>query len=651
MCGSFLKGEGMYNYTIMPLDDTHVEEICEDIKAQYENGTASCALFMMKLVPEGNPVIGKAEQLCRKYDLFRDRLAEMGLECGVLVQATIGHGYPLDEASPFTQYVGMANGRTEYVCCPYDEGFKRHFFNEFATIAKHRPKIIMVDDDFRLMARPGRGCACGLHMARINELTGEELTRSELCRRIFDENDTALREVFFKTQGESLINAARAMRDGIDSVNPSIPGCFCACGNAAEFAGEIAEILAGRGNPVIVRVNNSRYTSAGARNFTPVMYMAACQANMLRHKADHLLAETDTCPQNRYSTSASNLHAHFTASIIEGCGGAKHWITRLSSFEPESGKAYREILGDHTGFYNTLNRLASTLKHLGCRIPLPDTPSLALGWSGSPENGWHSHVLERLGFPLYFSNEPGGAVFMDGFDDEIYSDEELEKILSGTAFLSAHTAKRLFERGFGEYTGVEAVPWNGENVSGERLYVNGNDCSAQVGIHRLIPLDSAVEVCSEAYHIIGGKQRETLFPAVTRFKNAAGGTVVVFCGTPRTEYNYCEAFSFLNESRKKQMAELLSESGNLPIYYPGDAEVLLRAAYTANEGELFCAVFNIGLDVLPDIRLITDRSVKSVRVLDCDGELKPVEFFTDGIALTVKQRAEILMPVIMLINV
>ena len=195
------------------------------------------------------------------------------------------------------------------------------------------------------------------------------------------------------------------------------------------------------------------------------------------------------------------------------------------------------------------------------------------------------------------------------------------------------------------------MPWNGENVSGERLYVNGNDCSAQVGIHRLIPLDSAVEVCSEAYHIIGGKQRETLFPAVTRFKNAAGGTVVAFCGTPRTEYNYCEAFSFLNESRKKQMAELLSESGNLPIYYPGDAEVLFRAAYTANEGELFCAVFNIGLDVLPDIRLITDRSVKSVRVLDCDGELKPVEFFTDGIALTVKQRAEILMPVIMLINV
>lgn len=148
----------MYNYTIMPLDDTHVEEICEDIKAQYENGTCKLRALYDEAGARGQSVIGKAEQLCRKYDLFRDRLAEMGLECGVLVQATIGHGYPLDEASPFTQYVGMANGRTEYVCCPYDEGFKRHFFNEFATIAKHRPKIIMVDDDFRLMARPARVC-------------------------------------------------------------------------------------------------------------------------------------------------------------------------------------------------------------------------------------------------------------------------------------------------------------------------------------------------------------------------------------------------------------------------------------------------------------------------------------------------------------
>ena len=78
----------LQNYTIMPLDTDHLEEICQDIRYQYENGTASCALFMMTLVPEGNPPADKVGILCEKYDLFRDRLAEMGLGSGVLVQGS-----------------------------------------------------------------------------------------------------------------------------------------------------------------------------------------------------------------------------------------------------------------------------------------------------------------------------------------------------------------------------------------------------------------------------------------------------------------------------------------------------------------------------------------------------------------------------------
>lgn len=640
----------MFNYTIMPLDDAHIDEICEDIKYQYENNIADMVLFMMKLVPEGDPVINKAERQCLKYDLFKDKLKGLNVRCGILAQVTIGHGYPLDEASPFTRYVGLKSGRLEYICCPYDGAFEKHIYNEFAAIARHKPEMIMVDDDMRLMARTGRGCACELHMARINELSGEKLTREELCRRIFDEDDAKLRKTFIKTQGEALIYAAKAMRAGIDSVDPSIPGCFCACGNAAEFAGEIAGILAGKNHPVIVRVNNARYTSAGARFFTPVMYRAACQANMLKGKVDHLLAETDTCPQNRYSTSASNLHAHFTASIIEGCCGAKHWITRLSSFEPDSGKAYRKILAEHKNFYDALSALVPTLKPVGCRIPLPRTTEQALGWSKRPENGWHAYVLERLGLPLYFSNDPGGAVFMDGFDDEIYSDDELKDILSRTAFLSADIVKALFERGFGDYTGVNAEPWDGENASGELLYINGNCCPAQKGLHKLIPLSPNVEICSEVYHTLGGDRKKYLFPGVTRFKNPFGGTVIAFCGTPRTDYNYCDAFSFLNESRKKQIAELVSDSGELPVLFTGDAEVLLRAAYTKNSGELFCAVFNIGLDELENITLKVGHKVSSVQALGKDGAFKSVPFAFDGDILTVDHKAKILMPVILLIK-
>ena len=64
-------------FSIMGLHTDHVQEICEDIKNQYESGVTSCALFNMTLVPEGNPPKDKAKFLTDKYMLFKEKLDEM----------------------------------------------------------------------------------------------------------------------------------------------------------------------------------------------------------------------------------------------------------------------------------------------------------------------------------------------------------------------------------------------------------------------------------------------------------------------------------------------------------------------------------------------------------------------------------------------
>ena len=87
-----MKKTSLHSYTIMNLDKSHLEEICQDIKEQYESGVCSCALFKMTLVPEGNPPANKVTPLCERYARFRDRLNEMGIPNGVLVQASVGHG-------------------------------------------------------------------------------------------------------------------------------------------------------------------------------------------------------------------------------------------------------------------------------------------------------------------------------------------------------------------------------------------------------------------------------------------------------------------------------------------------------------------------------------------------------------------------------
>ena len=160
----------MQLYSIMPLDVEHIDEICEDIKFQYQNGVSDCVLFMMQLVPEGDPAIDKAAIEVQKYDLFRDKLADMGLQCGILVQCSLGHGYPLNQKFSFQSYVNLNDGNeVKTVCCPYDEEFQQHFYPQMRTLAMHEPAVIMLDDDFRLMYRYGKGCACPLHLKEVSK--------------------------------------------------------------------------------------------------------------------------------------------------------------------------------------------------------------------------------------------------------------------------------------------------------------------------------------------------------------------------------------------------------------------------------------------------------------------------------------------------
>ncbi len=89
-------------YSIMPLNVDHIAEICDDIERQYEDGIATEALFNLPISPEGFPVIDKASIGAEKYIKFRDELNRRGLDCGILVQATIGHGYQMTTRIPFT---------------------------------------------------------------------------------------------------------------------------------------------------------------------------------------------------------------------------------------------------------------------------------------------------------------------------------------------------------------------------------------------------------------------------------------------------------------------------------------------------------------------------------------------------------------------
>ena len=646
-----MKKRHLHSYSIMVPDTEHIEEICQDVKEQYERGVCSCALFKMTLVPEGNPPTDKVTYLCNKYAKFKEKLDKMKIPNGVLVQASVGHGWVLGEMFPYQAHVNFNDGKSTRAVCPCDEGFKKYIFNVLATIASYEPDHIMIDDDFRTIWYKGEGCACPLHMERFNKKAGTSLSDRELWEIVNSKSELAKKytDIFIEEQRQVLVETARVMRAGVDSIKPSMPMSYCCCGNNAEFAYEIASVLSGEGNPIVVRINNGNYTPEGARYFSRAFHRAATQIAKLKGKVDVFLAETDTCPQNRYSTGAMSLHTHFTGSILEGTNGAKHWITRLISYEPESGRAYRRILGKYFGFYEKLAEIQPTLKWRGCRIFVPSTPDFTYGRVKEEWDGWSYCVLERLGIPMYFSSEVSGVVCLEGDVDSRLSDNEILEILKGKVMLASDTALNLIRRGLGKYLGVDVREWHGKIPVNELILKTNCRVSMQQKAMELVPFNDDVKISSYVCNTTDYEHYESLFPGSTIFQNELGGTAFVFCGTPVAEFHISTAFSFLNYSRKQQLMEMVKLSGELPVCYPNDEEIYLKAADMEN-GDLFCAIFNIGLDPIEKLELSCDFEATKFKKLIPSGETIEISFKCENDRYIIDTPCNILEPVVLFIE-
>ena len=623
----------MYNFSMMPLVTDHFDEVVADIREQYRRGITTCPLFIMTLVPEGDPVWDKAGQMCGKYERFREALERDGVPSGVLVQASLGHGYDINLA-PFTRFLGVKDGEEKNVYCPLDKDFLAHFKGVMKRIAEAKPKAIMLDDDFRILMRPGNGCACRLHMAEFERRTGKKWGRDEMWAHIESHPaDDPLTREFLKMQTDSLVEAAKVFREGIDEVDPAIQGINCTSGDICDSVVFTNPVFAGKGNPTMVRVPCGTYAPISVREFSDIMRRAAvCSARLRRGGIEIILGETDTIPFNRYGKNARYLHSHYTSAILEGVRGAKHWITRTSAWEPKSGKAYRDILAEHCRFYEVLADLVEGIRPVGA-----NSAFLVQEWHDyTLSNMWRYHTnfwatkcFERLGLPFYFA-EPSKECRLTFLEDSIVThmtDEQIEAVFEGSVCVSGEAAKDLIERGYGELLGVDVRDWEGMLAKGEFFEFDPSaTCTAQKKRRMIDVKDDRVEVLSWSHRPISGEKKK-LSPAVTCLERGKNKLSVVFAGTPDAEHNYMEGFAFLNESRKRQFIDIFSRAGALPIYYDGDEEVLLRAG-RIKDGRLLAAFFNLGYDPLDEPDIVLDFTPSEIAYLDPDGGEVSLDYTT-----------------------
>lgn len=103
---------------------------------------------------------------------------ENGLQTIVWIGETLGHDqvtlFPEGCEEPYRRMKLPGKG-TVASFCPTDERLVRDLCKWVASVAKLKPDLILLDDDYRING----GCMCDAHVARMNRELGEELTGKE----------------------------------------------------------------------------------------------------------------------------------------------------------------------------------------------------------------------------------------------------------------------------------------------------------------------------------------------------------------------------------------------------------------------------------------------------------------------------------------
>lgn len=638
---------------IAPMIPGYTDELASDIRQMYADGIITRNAFIATLTPEGDPADDKGRILGERFAQAKAAIGKTDLPVGILIQATIGHGWTPAVPAAFNRLEFPHTANQPYIMCPLDDDFRAYIRDAVRKLASYKPDFIMVDDDFRMLTCRN-GCYCPLHIARFNAEQGTSYDKAALVDAV--RNDPAVARAYDDLQKRSLMEVAAIMREAIDEIDPALHCQFCICSQDVRHAKDIAQTFAAKDQPLTIRINQGMYKSEASRVFPQWLMGTTRQIQYFRNDNIKLLAEPDTCPQNRYSTSSAILHSHLVNSILAGCAGGKMWITRCSNMELASGAHYRKTLKKYSLFYQALNQLSFEWTGIATAYPAKGYFNFPLDGCAESNTNWCTAVLGKMGFPIYFSAADAlrddAVVALSAEDVLRLTDPELEHILKyGKVLVDGSAAIQITNRGFQSLIGVPAYPYTGKTVTREYPVTGGKLCYTG-HVAEIKPVTDA-EVLSRCYHTVSGcsNDEEYIMPGCVFYQNGFGGMAAVFASEV-LDFNtgLSEPFAMLNETRKSMLVNIFQRFGGLDWYMPGDDEVMLRTG-RSDDGADFIFAQDLSQDDVEAFTLIGRRdSVEEVLMLGTAGAWESVSFCYEDGCLKMDLTLRTLRPVILKIR-
>lgn len=619
-------------YNIAPYSPGREKTVAADMREYAERTGCRKVLYSLTLHPEGKCAMEKVDKAVASYRALKKELEGSDVELGILLQAILGHWPRTDrEVEPWQRTVDQRGREVRF--CWLDPRFRDYIRTVGQKLAAEKPSFILGDDDIRAFS-PAAECFCPLHTAEFNRRCGTSYTSAEMREAVASSKpgDKTF-ETFMALQREYVNGVAKLVREGINSVDPSIPAGTCMPSWEKRFNHQAAQAIAARGQPTVMRIANGNYHDwrFGSTEFNGIVQKTQAMYAFHKDEVDMILSEADTYPHHLWSRSSTSWHAHLTMTLFTGLKGAKLWYVNAHKGSSEVHRNYTDIMAANKGFYPALTAAMKGSEPLGliepCLVNFPSWHPSSGGREDFVAAGtWATKFLGRVGVPYTCSRDYArdGIWTLAGSESVArLTDADLRSILSRRVVVDGTAAVELTKRGFAGLTGVEArmddsLMFNRERdvESGKTLRLFRSDCVPLITMR-----PGAKELAYLAYApYSGAPESERVASGTVFFENRLGGKVVSSAwhlGVSIDQIAY--------EGRQDWMSKIIDVLGGGVPRCMNRQDMSMLAAKAA-DGATMMAVFNLNYDPVDTIELKLDGKVVSVEVLCGDGTWERKEF-------------------------
>lgn len=627
---------GAYDfYNIMPYSPGREKALAADCVAYAKKTGNAKILYSLTLHPEGRPAMAKAEVAFASYRALREALKGTDVELGILIQAIIGHWPRVDkDIEPWMRTVNLDGEVVRF--CPLDPGFAAYIRGIGRRCAAERPFFILTDDDVRAFShRPE--CFCERHRKLFSERIGRDYTSDGMRQAVKDcHPGDKVYETFVLLQREMVDGVVRLVREGIDSVDPSIPAGVCMAGEEQRYCGATARAIAAKGQRPVMRLACANYCEVELRLYPWNVLRVLSRAGYWEDAGIDLLDESDTYPHNYWSKTALAMHTHQVNAILAGMKGSKLWLVGAHKQGFPVNPGYTEILAENAGFYRTLAAAAEGSRFLGlvapCQRRVPDGlfPTVATGILAG--DSCVTFQAGQYGVPIATTYDLGRRDVVYSLSAakqvDLFNDEELRTILAGRVLVDGDGALALAKRGFADLLGCDVEPGamgftrEQDAATGRAIVLAPVDKPAKLTAHPGARVLSWL-VYSPYY---GSPTVEKLHPGALVFTNRLGGVVVTAAFQHETPYHHS-----YSESRKRWFVDCMDAlNGGFTPFVCGAANPTCAMAKRLRDGNALVAVVNTCFEGMKSLPLRLPADVRRVEQLLPDGSWKELPFVRDA---------------------